>query len=710
MTSRKLSARKLFGRLLKQEMFHKIWAEAIAAVLLCMVLPIHMALDLGQYAEKLSEMPDSQLLNSMVSNEALLVLLFGLGIFFAVVEFGYLFQKNKVDFYYSLPISRTMHFLYRYLNGVLLFVIPYVIWYGVSLLIGIAHGAMIIGYVEDLAVLGLVYLLFFLVSYSVSVIGMQIAGSYISSIVTLGMIHFAGIFFCLVVHECQDTFFRTYVDTGKTFLYGSGSAVTICIKMLDTYQQKGVFDLFDSVILAAMVFLLPFLAYALFLKRPVEKTGCGLAYPAAGPLIRILAVLFVGMMTGLVLRELAYSNQDIWMYFGVVVGCILMHCIVQMVLQMNFRAFFCGKLSLIFCVGAALFLMSVFRFDLIGYDRYIPQEDELEAVGISMEELESYRAYYKDYTEEEYQKIISAESSWNHLYNEDLYHTLEEMNLKNSRPVLDMARESVADDQWEQYESNMMVCYRLKNGRKIFRRYRIDLHKELVECSEIFAMDRYKEVVYPILTRGEASCGVWLYDNIFETRTKLSLTDTRFINLLRTYKRELKELDLMTLTKEEPIALIEFTDNLEGFFNSYPIYPSFKHTLTLLKGYGYEVKPHTDSIYKMQIIYEEEVDSDDWRDNNTIDGMDVEEWRNQTSDNPNAVWIEDQKMLDALKRVLIFESDYYTNLTLKQTEPGYYVTGYLIDESTKEEMAAAFRIEKGKLPKFLEKLKENAGG
>lgn len=710
MISKKLSAKKMFGRLLKQEFIRKIWVEGIVIIALLFTLPVKVALELGQYSKKLSDMPDSVLSDFMVQNEQLLVLVFLLSVFIALTEFGYLFQRSKVDFYHSLPVSRTMQFLYRYFSGLILFLIPYVILYGSAILVGIAHGALIIGYLKSLIIFLLTYLLFFCILYSLSVIAVELAGSYLSALVVLLILHFTGPIFCYLVKECQSTFYKTWLDTGTPFLFGRGSAITICQKLLEDYRWTGLYNMRTLLILIAAALLLPVAAYVLFVKRPAEKTSCGLAYPTAGPFFRFLTVTGLGIMAGVILRSMAYSNADFWLFFGIVAACIVLHCLMQMILQMNFRAFFQGKCSLFLCVGSAVLIMCVFRYDLTGYDTYLPDMDQVDSVGVNIDDLEYYRNYIRECTEQEYNNLVNQDMLFNMVYDaaaESI--ALEQMNLKNIRPVLKMAAESIKKNDWEFYEKNMQVCFRLKNGKCIFRAYKIDLMENLEDCAEIFAMDRFKEDLYPILIRGEDNCTVWLNNNYSDTKQKLALSDTRYINLLRTYKRELKDLDLLTLTEEEPLLTLEFTESQNDCFNSYPVYPSFEHTLTLLKGYGYTFQPMTEVLYKVEAFYEKPAEKIDmYEDKKSLEASTIEEWDSEDSDSVSSLWIEDKKKLKELSSCLVADVYCNTNLTIRETEPGYTFVGYLRDPATGEEITMGFVIEKDKVPDFLKKLKENS--
>lgn len=710
MMSKKLSGKKLFERLLHQEFLRTAWAAGVAVIVLICVLPIGMALELGQYSQSLSTMPDDILLEFMSQNQILYFLTFIMAVILAVLEFGYLFQRCKVDFYHSLPISRGMQFLCRFLMGFLLYAIPFLVLYGTTVLVGIAHGAMIIGYVKELAVMAVIYLAFYWVFYSVSVIAVLLSGSYLSSMVTILFLHFAGLCFCELFKECQVMFFRTYVDTGKYLMYGGGSALGICMKVLESYNLIGYYDTFSLMVLGFLVVLLPAAGILLFLTRPAEKTGCGLAYPVAGPVMRFLSVTGVGIMTGLFLRGISYSNSDFWLFCGIIAGCAIMHCVMQMVLQMNFRAFFQSRISMAVCMACAVIFMCIFRFDLTDYDGYIPDAQQLDSAGVTVSDLAYYRSYTKEYTADEYTKLMNQDMVFSTVYTtQEECSSLAQMNLKNVQPILSLAYTSIQDETWKDY-GNVKVCYQLKNGRRIFRQYYVNLRDNLNEVSEIFAMDRYKETLYPILTRGEENCTVWLNDSYSASKKKLTLEDSQYITLLRTYKRELKDLSMETMQEEEPELLIEFTDSQDDCYNSYPIYPSFEHTLTLLTGYGYTRSTGPDTVYKARIMYEPGSETGTSDNAEGTESSNFEEWDgiSTASGQYETLWTDDKDQLKELKPYLVSTYFISNNLTLQDTEPGFYVTGYMTDQSTGEEMVAEFLIRKGKLPEFLEQLKKKA--
>ena len=60
----------------------------------------------------------------------------------AVQGFSYLYSRKKIDFYMGMPIKRKRRFLNIWLNGILLYVIPYLTGLLISILIAAQNNAV----------------------------------------------------------------------------------------------------------------------------------------------------------------------------------------------------------------------------------------------------------------------------------------------------------------------------------------------------------------------------------------------------------------------------------------------------------------------------------------------------------------------------------------------------------------------------------------
>ena len=124
-----MTSRSSFFKLLKEDLRQRLWTIVLAAIVFILPVPIYIAMEisgswgfgtgmLDNFARRLAE--------PMARDSIWLVLVTVCGaLICAVSGFGYLFSKKKVDFFHSLPVKRETLFAVRYINGVLIYLVPY---------------------------------------------------------------------------------------------------------------------------------------------------------------------------------------------------------------------------------------------------------------------------------------------------------------------------------------------------------------------------------------------------------------------------------------------------------------------------------------------------------------------------------------------------------------------------------------------------------
>ena len=80
--------------------------------------------------------------------------------------------------------------------------------------------------------------------------------------------------------------------------------------------------------------------------------------------IRILIVLVCGMGTSMFFWTL--QNGLRWGLFGMVMGILLSHCIIEIIYQADFKKLFSHKLQLIGCAAAGVLFLLSFHYDWYG--------------------------------------------------------------------------------------------------------------------------------------------------------------------------------------------------------------------------------------------------------------------------------------------------------------------------------------------------------
>lgn len=677
--------RAIRNHLFAQDVFQKAWLWGLLSLVFGLFFPLEMARTAGHYTAAEIAASDRIFPAFMENQEIFCLMMGGLAVVIALVQFGFLYKRETVDFYFSLPISRKTHFRYRFFSGFLFFAVPFGVMYWITIMVAVANDIMIVSCFREVIQVLLLYLLFFWDLYVLSILAMLTAGNYLPALVMEGVIHLGCPIFCILLTECQSAFFRTYVNVGQSILPGYGSILLTGKSVIRNFHRQIPEHRTAIFIMLFLAVILPFLAEKLFLIRPAEKNGSGMVWPLSRTLIHGAAVICGGIFTGLVMRDSSLSSEDFWLYSGVVIGCLFTHLILQMMIQVSFRAVFQGGLLLLTTTFLCVVTVSVFRFDLFGYDRYIPEQSELESIGISFTRLDYYREYPRDMTEEEYEKwnntVINSyldDSSGYYPYKE-----LREMRLTDPEPVYTIINYGMDHFEEYLYRDSVVVCFRLKSGKPVYRRYPMQELSEisdvgiLAAVDQIFSENEFKKMLYPILQGRFSNKAIQLdpYYHMSESNRTIAFSESQFQQLLNTYREELLQLDFEDLRTTEPLMTIRFTASDSDFYNCYPIYPGFTKTIAILQKKGADCTPITNGIRKIQVQYDD-------------------------SGNYRSKYITDAEQMEELKRMLI-RSDYYNlGLTLKKANTEYLFSCTVTNPQTLMDMDIDYYLPKDRIPDF----------
>lgn len=75
---------------------------------------------------------------------------------------------------------------------------------------------------------------------------------------------------------------------------------------------------------------------------------------------------------------------------------VLSHCVIEIIYHFDFKKLFANRISMVVCAVAAALIFSVFRFDLLQYDHYMPDQSKLQSMAISMSNMDYWVSYGKD--------------------------------------------------------------------------------------------------------------------------------------------------------------------------------------------------------------------------------------------------------------------------------------------------------------------------
>lgn len=383
-----------------------------------------------------------------------------------------------------------------------------------------------------------------------------------------------------------------------------------------------------------------------------------MAFPVTCPVIRILLTILSALGLGVFFYAVRESMG--WAVFGIVFGGGICHCVIEIIYHFDFRKLFSHKLQLAGCLVISVIIMAVFRYDLLGYDRYLPKAGQVREASVHISGITNWVSYgyAKEFSDGHYEWVSESASDY----------ALENMKYQDVENLLALAADGIEQVQADkrrkvlidQYDSNewddyyagkkwnyVEICYTLNSGRRVSRVYHmaVDYGDSQSAVARLYENEEYKKGVFPVLVmtpdqveairfRGEYSKRD--YSDVDYNKNEVclrKLSEQEKTQLLKTYQREFSAMSIGQMEQEAPVGLIRFSraadeagldwwDREEILRNEsseeeyyqryrnihywargdlarqdyYPIYPSCTETIGLLKDQGVKVEGYLSDL------------------------------------------------------------------------------------------------------------------
>ncbi|MBR6452070.1 MAG: hypothetical protein IKS87_05140 [Lachnospiraceae bacterium] len=592
-----MTSKTLWNKLFSRECRQKLWLYVILALVMFFAIPVLllMAIDsneLNYYMTRtdLIEAVHGYLRNGYALGGFLTMLLGTLTAFFC---FSFVYGKAQTDLYHSLPVRREKLFLIQYLAGLIPSILLQIVMALVSFGVLAAKGYLTGPIAKTLVFATAKSMVSYLIGYNVSIVAIMLTGNLIVGILGAGVL----LFFAAMTRflfetyraSCFQTFYSTYTEQDG-FLVTLLTPTAVCNLTGDGPRDVGTLLL---ILLEAL--LIGVAALFLYKMRPSEAAGRTVWSKIAKPLIRIPLVIFAALCGGLFVSFLLMNLPAGW-YFGVFLICgILTHAALDLIFEQDVKGMYRHPVQLVISLLAAAFIAVIFLYDLFGYDRYLPAEVKVETVSVKLENLESEMGHL----------VPGEDGTWEYGMYDDI---LQELRLEEKEPVLNLAREGIESlspvrsaierrrhenyDNSYQYEPEKLmyvVCYHLKNGKDVYRRYNAPIELTNRDAAAVYENPAYHDYIYQVDDWKETDliktveARAWNDALAFDG----TMIDTR--TFLNAYAADLEERKFADL-EAFPILRLTSYDNrtyidaLCGYF----IYATDKHTLDYLKSIGVE--------------------------------------------------------------------------------------------------------------------------
>lgn len=544
----------------------------------------------------------------------------------AVNGFLYLYSRKKTDFYHSLPMKRSELFAEKAVMGLIYYLVPYIVIEFLTVCVGAARGLFSLELMGMAVKMLCLHLLVYLMIYFSVVLVLCITGNMLMGILTLGGMYLYGIALEFVLAACGLTFLDTFIDKRygiMAFLLKDASPAAFAFSLADAYSAGHAAKyLVALVILIVVLAVLSWIAYE---KRPSEAAGRSMVYRWVAVLVKFMVVIPTGLAVGWIFYPQADGGTKlIWWVFGLILGTVLSHGMIEIIYHMSFQKFFAKKMQLVLAGVLVFGCAMIYQKDLLHFDSYLPKQQELASVSLS-------NGFDMDYYSH-----IERSADGNFYALTDNYNWYDPSNaLTGAEGIGDetyKALESIVKDSpnvdTEQKRSAFIsVKYTLKSGRVVCRGYWADVQNLKSLMKGLYAEEDLKEKKYEFLDLDEkyltrigmtdaSGMGYDIFQN--DSRQKQELLDALKKDIESASAEEMVEETTIRLgfnyvlpVRNDVNSLVPGQNKEEVMYADWNlgVPSSFKNTLAILEKTGYPLTIEELDINKISLTYYEEEDA-----------------------------------------------------------------------------------------------------
>lgn len=633
-----MTSRHLFFNAMREDLRHKIWMIALSSLGNFLVLPVAWLMAVSGRSNHSGYMrPDMYV--DLVETEFRQILLVG-GLFIAILGavivglfgFRYVFHKNMIDTYHSIPVKRRTLFGVCWLNGFLIWLVPFLVCLLLTLgmastyLMGTSGQHWIPAMFAEAFINVLLLAIVFLLVYHVVLTAVMVSGNILNALVSM-MILGLGV---IAIYGLGVGFFSIYMDTFygarinmEPAVYASPfvSGIFMAVQGRETAEFGHFGSMLPIMINFCTMVLFGVLAHVLYQKRSSELAEQGLRNKVFSAVLKFIVSLAAGMGGWMMFYLMVRFGG--WGVFGALLVSILVFGIMDMIFNMEFKAFFAHKIQMAVTAVIAVAICICFHTDAFGYDTYLPDKEDIAEIAV-YEDSFTNRSLYYYYNDREYML--------ENLHFQDVdeaYAFLERMTAKEGNrgtPAASEASSSYSDltVAWsvglydEVYSRKVPVRVTLKNGRTYYRYYSIsdyDLDVTLPLLTDQEYLEKNYLVDRPLAVSFDEI--LWCGNN--GPRTETELPSETMWAIAEAYNKDVLENPATVLLNQGNVLVgLEFQRS-SGYYDLYDrtqkeprayklrldVYDSMEHTIAALKqlGYGEWVKPQkTEDINEIRLF------------------------------------------------------------------------------------------------------------
>lgn len=523
---------------------------------------------------------DYSLVNSYIYSSS--SVMFALSIFVPVVLgvllFSYLQSGKSVTTMHSVPITRKTQYLSHFLSGIILFTIPLAVNVLLMMLFRINGNFASVFRISHLADVMIITFIYSILTYSASCAVSMITGSKIAAFV------FTYVFGLLPVEAEGFSYLLA-----RVLLYGFYEDYDFSVSQFLYVMPHNLLIIKNIVLYVGISIIFAFSGYLLYEKRKLEKHGEVVAFSFLNPVF----IFGVGLCSGAVGYAYFYGVWDLKSIFWFMPFGILGIIIAEMLVRKSFKVFSCYK-KIIGYSAFVLVLFLAFKFDISGYEKRVPDANDVESVVFD-------DCYYNSGVETRYGSDgipMFHDSEYDiSITDGDL---IEKITKYHKLIVSEREDPNLPDRNY------VSIFYKLKNGKSLKRGYYVDVEKNKDYLRPILESDEVKSARFPILRNDDRKIvSVYINDYRIDGQTVFYEDDTEMIeNLKKALTSDIKNASYEDYYSREysPFVSISFETKKPSHYSdgsevpyeklttdneNYLINRSYKNTYNYLESIGF---------------------------------------------------------------------------------------------------------------------------
>lgn len=448
-------------------MYWPMWVIYLA-YLICTMPLIVWRMATGEWYTSATELANRPyyIVNSVVSDQILAIPTFLFAVAAALVVFSYLYTGRNANMIHALPVNRKELFVTNYLSGLTFLVVPQLLVFVLTLLTCLANEITCIQYLFYglMASLGVAFFAYSLAVFVAMFTGQLFAMPvffYVANYLYVGCLYLINMIVSSVSYGIPDSWnpgkscilspmYYLNNNLRASIVYGTGAGA-------DEAKGIEITGMHLVGIYAVVAIVLIFAAYQIYKRRHIETAGDWISIGIVKPIFRWGVALCGGILLSMFLVYTLSNGEDMVNAYGWIVVCMVVFGFIcffaaEMLLNKRFKVFNRKRMVewMGFSVVAVLFL-TLFRLDAFGIERRVPEKDDIKAAFV-----------YMDYPLE-----VAPEE-------------LDEF-LEMHREIIANKKAYLANAENEKGYYYTTICYYLKDGSKLERRYPLPITDEYRE-------------------------------------------------------------------------------------------------------------------------------------------------------------------------------------------------------------------------------------